>query len=97
MQLRVTGAEIGPDECIAEVEIFQQNTHIARVMGERNAKVFVEAYEMFDILKKVISDSLTADDYSDIEKIIARIENSPALDYNGLTMQEMFECVVLGK
>ncbi len=91
MQLRVIGVEMGPDECIPEVEIFLQDTHIGNVMGERNAKIFAEAHKMFDIIKKVLTDSLDTDDYIDIEKIIARVEDSPALNYNGLTMQEMFD------
>ena len=95
--LRVIGAELGPDECNLDVEIVDANGEtIGTAYGERNARLFAEAEEAFELVKRLVEKNLDCEDYKRAQKIIDRVENSPELTCEGLTAQELLEDVVWG-
>ena len=95
--LRVIGAELGPEECILNVEVVDKNGEtIGTAYGERNARLFAEAEEAFELVKRLVEASLDTEDYRSAQKMIDRVENSPALTCDGLTARELLEDVVWG-
>ena len=93
MELQVTGIDIGVDECIPRVEISDNSGIIGTAYGQRNAYLFSEADTMFMLLKKAFF-GLERDDYMAIEMLIDRIENSPELTYEGMTMQDFLNDII---
>ena len=86
-RLRVIGADIGPEECIFEVEISTENDEVlGTARGERNARLFSEAHEMYELVKQM--------DCEEAKSIVERIEHSPELTADGLTAKEIAECTI---
>ena len=97
--LRVIGVDMSSTECVPNVEILDQDGNvIGTAYGERNARLFDEASEMFDIIKKFVdNEGFDYDNYKYAEDVIDRVENSPELTFNGgITMQELLDDVVWG-
>ena len=95
MSIQVVGAEMGSDKCELIVEVLDEDGElIGTAYGERNARLFAEAEEMFYLLKKFVEENLNCKDYLNAQKIINRIEKSQALTCNGLTEEEFFEKIL---
>ena len=95
--LRVLGAVLGPDECILNVEIIDPyGETIGTAYGEKNARLFAGAEEAFELVKRLVENNLDPEDYKCAQKLIDRVENSPALECDGLTAQELLDDVVWG-
>ena len=95
-KLRVIGVDMGSDECIPHVEIVNDDGKVIGVAyGERNARLFAEADDMFDLIKDFAeNENFDYDSYKYAEKLIERVEDSPELTFDGLTMRELLESVV---
>ncbi len=98
-KISVISVDMSPNECIPNVEIRDSNNDvIATVYGERNAKIFAEAEEAYEILKRLVEDeNPNYDYYKYARELIDRVENSPELTCDGLTMTDLLEKVVKGK
>lgn len=95
-KLRVIGVDIGSDECIPHVEILNNDGEVIGIAyGERNARLFAEADDMFDLIKDFAENKdFDYDSYKYAEKLIERVEDSSELTFDGLTMREFLENVV---
>ena len=96
-KIHVIGAEMSSDECKIHSEIQNESGEVlGTAWGDRASKIFAEAYEMFDLLKEFATGDPDLDDYMSAQKLIDRVENSPELTCDGLTMQELLDDVVWG-
>ena len=86
-RLRVIGTDIGPNECIPYVEIVNENDEvIGTAWGEKNAYLFAEAEEAYELLKRFVAGENVN---GNAQELIDRVENSPELTCDGLTMQDI--------
>ena len=93
-RLRVIGTDIGPNECIPYVEIVNENDEvIGTAWGEKNAYLFAEAEEAYELLKRFV-ENVDDDYYKCAQELIDRVENSPELTCDGLTMQDILINIV---
>ena len=91
-RLRVIGTDIGPNECIPYVEIVNENDEvIGTAWGEKNAYLFAEAEEAYELLKRFVVGENVA---GNAQELIDRVENSPELTCDGLTMQDILINIV---
>ena len=96
-KIQVIGAEMGPDECKIHSEIQNESGEVlGTAWGDRTSKIFVEAYEMFDLLKEFATGDPDPDDYMSAQKLINRVENSPALECDGFSERELLDDIVWG-
>ena len=96
-KIRVIGAEIGTEECIPHAEILDENEEvIANVWGDRTIKIFAEALEMYDLFMSAIWGRLNDAEFERAQAIIERVEGSPKLTYDGISMQQLLDEVVWG-
>ena len=95
-RLRVIGVDMGSDECIPHVEIVNDDGEVIGIAyGERNARLFAEADDMFDLIKDFAENKdFDYDSYKYAEKLIERVEDGSELTFDGLTMRELLENVV---
>ena len=86
--LKIIGVDIGPDECIPNVRVYDaEGKELGDVWGERTARLLSEAEEMLRILKGFVDGDRMA--CMQAHELINRIENSPELLSDGLTMKEL--------
>ncbi len=91
-RLRVIGTDIGPNECIPYVEIVNENDEvIGTAWGEKNAYLFAEAEEAYELLKRFVAGENVN---GNAQELIDRVENSPELTCDGLTMQDILINIV---
>lgn len=97
-RLRVIGTDMGPNECIPYVEIVNENDEvIGTAWGEKNAYLFAEAEEAYELLKRFVeNENLDYDYYKHAQDLISRVENSPELTCDGLTMQDILINIIQG-
>ncbi len=91
-RLRVIGTDIGSNECIPYVEIVNENDEvIGTAWGEKNAYLFAEAEEAYELLKRFVAGENVN---GNAQELIDRVENSPELTCDGLTMQDILINIV---
>ncbi|MBR0079629.1 MAG: hypothetical protein IJP69_04565 [Synergistaceae bacterium] len=91
-RLRVIGTDIGANECIPYVEIVNENDEvIGTAWGEKNAYLFAEAEEAYELLKRFVAGENVN---GNAQELIDRVENSPELTCDGLTMQDILINIV---
>lgn len=86
-KLEIIGVDISTDDCIPHVKVGD----LGEVWGEFNARLLADAEEMFNLLKLFVAGK----EIKNVNEVIDRIENSPALTSGGLTMAELKEALGL--
>lgn len=87
--LKIIGADISPEAYIPYIEVTDNNgNEIGTAYGERNARLLQEAETMFNLLKRLVPNE------PEIQSLIDRVENSPEIKEDGMTMKELHKMIV---
>ena len=87
--LKIIAADISPEAYVPYIEVTDDNgNELGTAYGERNARLLQEAETMYGLLKRLLPHEL------EVQGIIDRVENSPEIREDGLTMKELHKMIV---